>query len=127
MGLAVFPYLDEIIAERIQVFEVYNSHLDFSKISKMRVREDTNWNYSYYPILFQTEKDLLKAQQGLLEEGVFPRRYFYPSLNALPFVKANRMEVSENVACRILCLPLYKGLTPAEIIQTATAINNALK
>lgn len=108
MGLAVFPYVDEIIEARKNAVALYNKTLDFSKIRRMKVRENTEWNYSYYPIIFENENDLLIAQQSLLEEGIFPRRYFYPSLNTLHFVQSSKMEVSEKIASTILCLPFIK-------------------
>jgi len=39
---------------------------------------------------------LLEAQQRMNALDIFPRRYFYPSLNTLPYVQAGAMEVSEN-------------------------------
>ena len=38
---------------------------------------------------------------------VRPRRYFYPSLNTLPYVNNQNMPISEDISKRILCLPLY--------------------
>lgn len=127
MGLAVFPYVDEIIKARKNAVALYNKLLDFSTIRRMKVRENTEWNFSYYPIIFENENDLLIAQQALLEEGVLPRRYFYPSLNTLHFVKSSKMEVSEKIASTILCLPIYKSLTNQEIQLIAHTINQALK
>lgn len=107
MGLTVLPYMSQILESRKKAVDFYNAHLDFSKLSGMKLRENTGWNFSYYPVLFETEKKLLEVQQKLNEAQIFPRRYFYPSLNTVPYVNEHQMLISENVASRILCLPLY--------------------
>lgn len=107
MGLTVLPYMSQILESRSLAVDYYTAHLDFSKVTAMKLRDDTKWNFSYYPILFETEKTLLNVQQELNEAQIYPRRYFYPSLNTVPYVDGLQMMVSENVASRILCLPLY--------------------
>lgn len=126
MGLAVFPYVDEILEARKNAVELYDSLLDFSLIRRIKIRDNTQWNYSYYPIVFENEQSLIEVQQALLEEGVLPRRYFNPSLNTLHFVHSNKMEVSEQIAATVLCLPLYKSLTNQEIELIANTINQVL-
>lgn len=110
MGLAVFENINYIFQERKKVVDYYLKTIDFSKVSTIKIRENTKWNYSYFPIIFNSEDELLKTQQRLNESNIFPRRYFYPSLNTINFVKGNSMPISESIASRILCLPLYVGL-----------------
>ncbi len=126
MGLAVFPYMDKIIDERKKIVEFYNSNIDFSKVATFKVREKTQWNYSYYPIIFETEKDLLKIQKILNNNDIFPRRYFYPSLNTIEYTKGAKMPISENIASRILCLPLYVGLKEEELEKIVSLITNTI-
>jgi dTDP-4-amino-4,6-dideoxygalactose transaminase len=123
MGLAVFPYMDEIIAKRKKVVKIYNDTLNFSKIQKMKIRANTDWNYSYYPVLFESEKQLLEVQKRLNKNDVFPRRYFYPSLNTIPYANGASMPISENISSRVLCLPLYVGLETKEIELICNLIN----
>lgn len=123
MGLAVFPYMDTILAERKKVVDYYNTTLDFSTLEKIKIRENTNWNYSYYPIIFKSEAQLLTIQKALNKEQIFPRRYFYPSLNTINYVNGTPMEISESIASRVLCLPLYVGLTADELKKITTIIN----
>lgn len=123
MGLSVFPYMTEILKERQRVVDFYNKHIDFSKIKKMKIRENTNWNYSYYPILLSGEEELLAVQKKLNNFDIHPRRYFYPSLNTLPYLEYEQQIISENIAQRILCLPLYIKLQK-EILKQITNILN---
>ena len=123
MGLSVLPYMDYIISERKKVVDYYNAHLDFTKLKQLKIRENTDWNFSYYPTIFQSEEQLLQVQKVLNENQIFPRRYFYPSLNTIPFSKGQDMPISENIASRILCLPLYVGLSAQDLSKIVEIIN----
>jgi dTDP-4-amino-4,6-dideoxygalactose transaminase len=123
MGLSVLHYIDYIIAERKKIVDFYNQSLDFSKIKSVKIRENTKWNYSYYPVIFNSEKILLKVQEKLAEQNIVPRRYFYPSLNTINYIKSNRMSVSESISEKILCLPLYVGLEMKDLEKIVNLIN----
>ncbi|MEO0037578.1 MAG: dTDP-4-amino-4,6-dideoxy-D-glucose transaminase [Bacteroidota bacterium] len=124
MGLAVLPHMPSILEGRKLVVDYYDAHLDFSILKKIKIRENTHWNYSYYPVLFNSENELLEAQKRLNEAQIFPRRYFYPSLNTINYVNGNIMPVSESVASRILCLPLAYNLDLSEMILIINIMNN---
>jgi dTDP-4-amino-4,6-dideoxygalactose transaminase len=93
VGLAIFPYMNTILSERKKVVDFYNQNLNFSKLSTIKIRKNTNWNFSYYPIVFESEEKLLNAQKILNSNQIVPRRYFYPSLNTIHFFKSNEMIV----------------------------------
>ncbi len=124
MGLAVLPYIGDIIKDRQRIAQLYKGGL--SKFQFLKIREHTKWNYSYFPIIFNSEQELLKVQKFLNEKGVFPRRYFYPSLNKLSYVDNKATPISESISKRILCLPLYFGLEALDIKKIITLINSDL-
>ena len=124
LGLTVLPYMETILAERKKVVDFYNENLDFSNLQALKIRENTDWNYSYYPIIFENEEQLLQTQKDLNEANIFPRRYFYPSLNTIEYVKGNAMPISESIASRVLCLPLYVGLERKDLEKISEIINN---
>ncbi len=124
MGLAVFPYLSHILEKRKAIVDYYNSNLIFKKISKLKIREHTEWNYSYYPIVFETEKNLLKALEALNKVQIFPRRYFYPSLNTIEYTNGKFMPISEKIASSILCLPLYTELDQSSMESIISILNS---
>lgn len=124
MGLSVFPFMDEIISSRKKAVETYDRLLDFSRIKKMKIRENTDWNYSYYPILLPSEEELKVVQKRMNENDVFPRRYFYPSLNTISYARGMQMFISENICKRVLCLPLYVGLNIEEQSKIINLLNN---
>jgi dTDP-4-amino-4,6-dideoxygalactose transaminase len=125
MGLAILPYMTHIVAERKKVVEYYDVHLNWKNLNKIKLRETTEWNYSYYPLILENEIQLLKVQKELNDNAIFPRRYFYPSLNTIDYVKGQKMPVSESIASRILCLPLYVGL-PEKDLETICKIINQM-
>ncbi|MBG6187906.1 DegT/DnrJ/EryC1/StrS family aminotransferase [Flavobacterium sp. CAN_S2] len=123
MGLSVLPHMDEIVASRKKVVDLYSSQLDFTKLTALQIRANTTWNYSYYPVVFETETQLLGVQKVLNDNDIFPRRYFYPSLNTIPYVNGENMPVSESIASRVMCLPLYEGLGEEDVLRIIQIIN----
>ena len=77
------------------------------------------YNYSYYPVVFETEELLHKSIEELNKYQVFPRRYFYPSLDTLNYVEEQICPVSRSIAGRVLCLPLYFDLSVEEVDMIA--------
>ena len=126
MGLAVLPHMETILAERKKVVDFYNQNLDFSQLQTLKIRENTQWNYSYYPIILKDEATLLRVQKALNEEQIFPRRYFYPSLNTINYIENSSMPISESIAARILCLPLYAELKNMNLEKIIYVINTSI-
>jgi len=126
MGLSILPYMSHIISERKKVVDYYYSNLNLSKLQVLKIRENTNWNYSYFPVIFKSEEILLKVQEVLNNQNIFPRRYFYPSLNTIEYTKGEKMPISESISSRILCLPLYVGLSKQELNNIVSLINENL-
>lgn len=124
MGLAVLPYMETILQARKQVVEMYDAMLDFSKLNKLKLREGTDWNYSYYPVLFETEAALLKAEQALKVQNIFPRRYFYPGLHTLPYVETTHLPVCDSVYKRVMCLPMSHEIKIESIENISSIVNN---
>lgn len=114
MGLCNLKHIDEILAKRKVICDVYDKALlsDESssihlQLSSITYREGASRNFAYYPVLFESEAKLLKAMGELNDSGIFARRYFYPSLeHVLTPMVGEVAEVSKNIASRIACLPL---------------------
>jgi dTDP-4-amino-4,6-dideoxygalactose transaminase len=108
MGLAMLPYMDEILKKRNEICDSYGSLFQQDgEITKIKLRAETHWNGAYFPIVMNSEDDLLRLVRKLNAKDIYPRRYFYPSLNFLPYVKYEEKKNSESIAKRILCLPVY--------------------
>lgn len=126
MGLVVLPYMEFIIKERKKVVDFYVRYLNFKKLRSFQGVDDLIWNYSYFPIIFETDSVLETVQLILNSNNIFPRRYFYPSLNRIPYINGARMSVSESISERIMCLPLYVGLEPKNLEEIVRLINSSV-
>jgi dTDP-4-amino-4,6-dideoxygalactose transaminase len=126
MGLAVLPYIDGILKSRQSTVLDYQEALKSTKLKYIKLREDTEWNYSYFPVIFESEQQLLGVQNALNNERIFPRRYFFPSLNTLPYLDKTSCPVSEGIAKTILCLPLYHDIAKKDINLIVDIILNNL-
>ncbi|HEV7380866.1 MAG TPA: DegT/DnrJ/EryC1/StrS family aminotransferase [Dyadobacter sp.] len=127
MGLCNLPHVGEIIASRKAIFDAYDSQLNWEILDRPFRSSDIEYNYAYYPVVFQSEEIMKKVMQDLAENEIIPRRYFYPSLNTLPFMpKQIVCPVSEDIAQRVLCLPLYMDLPLEDVERIATIINKSL-
>jgi dTDP-4-amino-4,6-dideoxygalactose transaminase len=126
MGLSVLPKMEKIISKRKENYALYKKHLD-ERLTMIRIREETNFNYSYIPVIFSSENELLRAKRKLEENNIFSRRYFYPSLNTLKFYGKNeKCTESEWISNRILCLPNYFELTVQQIKRIVELIRSSL-
>tara|TARA_B110000037_G_C17125182_1_gene507735 strand:+ start:3454 stop:4581 length:1128 start_codon:yes stop_codon:yes gene_type:complete len=123
MGLSVLPYFKEIVSKRKDLVDYYNENLDMSHVKPIQLRESTIWNFAYFPVLFNTNGDLLNAIKNLKNRNIFPRRYFYPSLSKLPYVDYKLLENAENVSNNVLCLPLYHSLRLSDVTEICNWIN----
>lgn len=124
MGLVNLNYFDQIITKRKEVISLYNKKLNFNNFEVFDLRDHVSWNFSYYPVIFENEEEMLLVKNKLELKEIFPRRYFYPSLNLLPFLlKKSEMKVSEKISKTVICLPLYYDLSKSEMELIISIIN----
>lgn len=128
LGLANLKYYDEVLADRKKKYILYKellSDLDGISFQRLELGEP---NYSYFPVVFDSEETLVLIVELLSEHKVYPRRYFYPSVNTYSQVVEYKMApISEDISRRILCLPLYKELTSFEIERICKTVKEAFK
>lgn len=116
MGLVNLGYIQEISDNRKKIVERYDEKLRGYKAIKQLWHVEGTQNYAYYPIVVESEELLHKCINGLSLNEIFVRRYFYPSLSkVLPYLDSVEMPVAEDVAKRIMCLPLFHDLTLEEV------------
>lgn len=130
MGLSNFPHIGSILKDRERSSGIYDRLFSEMKLTLQRplIPEYVEYNHAYYPVVFETEKQLLAVRDSLNAAYIYPRRYFYPSLDSLPYLDKNkRLPVATSIAARVLCLPLYYDLPPDTIKQICTIIEKVLK
>jgi len=122
MGLCILDDIGNISDQRREVFDRYENALE-NMVGLQKQNENSTQNYSYFPILFETEEKTLKVQKALNDAEIFPRRYFYPSLDTLPYIKESPiMNISRDISSRILALPMYPALDEKDQIQIINII-----
>ena len=116
MGLVNLKYVDQIISKRRTLSAHYDKFLKTFQGKKPVVSAEVGYNYAYYPVIFNEEKLLIKVVDTLNHNWIHPRRYFFPSLEDLPYIhQKSRCPIVDSVAKRALCLPLFDTLTTEEI------------
>ena len=133
MGLAILPRIHEAIDSRRAASERYDAMLAAyfqstdGPLQRPRMISGSSFNYAYYPVIARDEQTLLGIINSLKQDEIVARRYFYPSLNTLPYLKnADRCPVSEDISTRALCLPLFPGLSVEDQIRVVDGIGRAL-
>ena len=126
MGLCILPGIKKIINKRRTLTEVYDKYLKHTPLVKIMINENCEYNYSYYPVLFESEKQLLETRNVLNKNNIVPRRYFYPSLTELKYAQSSNLPVSHRASKRVLCLPLYHELTEGDVKKITELIRNSL-
>lgn len=124
MGLCNLPRVEKLIANRRDQFLRYHELLDDSGVVLPKPpTAGFKHNYSYCPVILPSETALQSTMHHLESAGVFARRYFYPSLNRLPYLTSTySCPISEDIAPRIMCLPMSEDVTPVLQRRIATLI-----
>lgn len=130
-GLLQLQYVDRAVARRREINKVYREQL--SGLKGIRMVNEVGQavaNYSYFPILVEKDYPLSRDElyQKLKENNIFARRYFYPLISEFPMYRGmisaqrNNLPVANEIAEKVLCLPIYPTLSDSSIINVAAVI-----
>lgn len=126
MGLCVLDDIESIQLKREKIYNYYFENLKDVVEFQVLDKESTH-NYSYVPIILPSEHKLNKVQSTLNNSDVFPRRYFYPSLDTLSYIDSDEgCSNSRDIASRILCLPSYHEITQKDQRRIVDIIRGVL-
>jgi dTDP-4-amino-4,6-dideoxygalactose transaminase len=126
--LAKLDVFDEELAARAQIAAIYDSALVGRVKIPARV-ENSESAWAIYAILLETEVARGHAQSALKDAGI-PTAIYYPRpLHHQPAYarhhRGNPLPVSEDIATRILALPIHPDLTEAQAHRVAEAVRQA--
>jgi dTDP-4-amino-4,6-dideoxygalactose transaminase len=128
MGLCNLPRIDGFIEQRRKLALLYRDELAGLPLQFPAPTDPTlEYNYSYFPVLFASEDILLRVKEALAAQNVNTRRYFFPSLNQLPYHTGASCPVSEDASRRVLCLPFYQELQPEQVHLVSQLIRRELE
>jgi len=119
LGLLQLKYIDQAIASRKEIDMAYRERL--KGVKGIRCLNDAGEkvaNYAYFPILVETDYPISRddLNQKLKDNGIHPRRYFYPLISEYPMYRSllsahrDNLPVATAVSQQILCLPIYPDL-----------------
>jgi dTDP-4-amino-4,6-dideoxygalactose transaminase len=115
MGLCLLPMMQEFMEKRESIAALYDGLLKDLPLQKPLAIAGTVYNYSYHPIIVDSEERLLNIRSLLQKNNIGVRRYFYPSLNRLPQYRGEDCPISEDFSTRALALPMYYELEKTDI------------
>ncbi len=125
LGLVNIKYINSVLKKRKSIYYRYFEHLHEIEYVSFQKFDDNCYNYSYMPILLDSKERVLELQKILNKEEIYPRRYFYPSLNTVNAISSYKpLPVSEDIANRILCLPSYNNLSLEIVDYICDLISN---
>lgn len=127
MGLCNINHIDAILVQRKQLYKKYQELLQPASLQYQQLTCADDYNYAYMPVVFGTEEEMLKCKAALERAQIFARRYFYPSLSQMPYVKKKTMAASDSIAARILCLPLYHTLTDEDLHLISRIVQRVIR
>lgn len=131
MGLCNLHYIRQEIEKRKLISEYYDGIL--GKVKGLQLFPDIpglERNYSYYPVIFHSEapKSRDKACEDLQKNGIIARKYFYPLTSAFHCFEnqmfSDHTPIAEDIASRVLCLPMYAGLPEEETCRICDILLN---
>ena len=123
MGLCNMMHFDKIKIGLTERFEFYSNLFCDLPIQLQQLSNDSNITHGFFPVVFESTEVMLQIKSALNQESIFPRRYFYPSLNNLPYVESINEQNAQYISERVLSLPFYHNL-PLDIIEKISRIIN---
>jgi dTDP-4-amino-4,6-dideoxygalactose transaminase len=127
LGLVNLKIYKKVLRDRKDKYFIYKKKLQNNEKIYFQAHLYGEPNYSYFPIVFKNVIDLKNVLTALNSINVFPRRYFYPSLNKFNKIfKYKRFPISEKISTKIICLPLYYELDKKIINNISTVILKTL-
>ncbi|MGL5387012.1 MAG: DegT/DnrJ/EryC1/StrS family aminotransferase [Serratia sp. (in: enterobacteria)] len=118
-GLLQLNHVDQALQQRKEIDSYYRDGL--KNISGIKIVPHAGQevaNYSYFPILIEDEFKMNREQlyHYLKENGIYSRRYFYPLISEFSMYRSmksasqDNLPIANDVARRVLCLPIYPSL-----------------
>jgi len=124
LGLANLKYFNDVIKDRQAKYQFYMNELANLRDVTFQKHIHGKSNHCYLPVIFKNEAQLLKVQLALNDNNIYPRRYFYPSVNNFKkILDYKRCSISERISKKILCLPLYYDLDERDMMKIIKIIN----
>lgn len=126
MGLCMLDEMEGTLKKRENIYARYKKELD-GLVTFQEINPLASPCYSYFPVILKSEAQRIKIQDKLNQNDIFPRRYFFPSLDTLSYIEPKQVcPTSRDISGRILALPLYPELKEHEQTLIIQRVKQAL-
>ncbi|HDR51592.1 MAG TPA: DegT/DnrJ/EryC1/StrS family aminotransferase [Mariniphaga anaerophila] len=132
LGLLQLKHFKKNIQQRKAIADIYLEKLNSVKgISVLSGPVNTQSNYAYFPIFVDEHKYGLSRDElyeRLKQNGIFCRRYFYPLISEFPMYKGldsakpENLQIAQEIAKQVICLPIYPALEHDTVMKTSRII-----
>jgi len=128
MGICNLRHVAAEIEKRKDVVKRYVERLNgIEGIKICKQQHGVKSNYAYFPVVFDGYKMTRdEVFEGLKEQNINARKYFYPLTNSLECYKdrfnPDKTPVAKYIAERVLTLPLYADLRLADVDRICNII-----
>lgn len=125
MGLCVLTEYRNITDRRRKQSNYYDQLLEGCSVKTPLIQSQCDHNYSYYPLLLESEEITIEVIEQLNDKEIYPRRYFYPSLSQLDYV-SGETPISDDCSSRVICLPIFHDLNEEDQISIVNIIKSVI-
>lgn len=131
LGLLQLKGIDAVLEARQKIATQYRQRLENVRgITCIHDIADTKPNNSYFPILVETDYVMSRDAlfQKLREHEIYARRYFYPLISDFPMYRGlasaahSNLPIAREIASKVICLPIYPGLSDEELDRVVNLI-----
>jgi dTDP-4-amino-4,6-dideoxygalactose transaminase len=131
LGMLQLQCIDEAVARRREIDNIYRQQLaDVQGVRCVRQTSQCASNFAYFPLLVEADYPIDRdtLYHKLQENGVYGRRYFYPLISdfpmyrGLPSAKRDNLPVANEIAEKVICLPIYPNLTNDQVDTIITLL-----
>ena len=122
--------MDEFLKEGKSYTRLYNEYKKYGSLTIGFDFDGTVHDYHKTGESYEMVRQLLRDLKGINCKLICWTAYQYLdyvdaflTLNKIPFVNGNGMPISESIALRVMCLPLFNGLDTSDLDRIVKTIN----
>ena len=134
-GILQLKYIDENIAKRKVIADLYRSELkELTSLRMLFDLEGVRHNYSYFPIFIKKDAKVSRdfIYEELKKDEIFSRRYFYPLISdfemyaRFPSSNEANLENAKTLSDGVICLPIYPDLEVSDVLIICSALKRII-
>lgn len=131
LGLCNIKTIDKRINACKKIYLIYLKRFRFNPNIRLQKLVSSRHNYCYMPIVLKSRKIRNSVFKKLVNQGIKPRKYFYPLISDFDHIRkytgSQKLRVAKRVADGILCLPIFPSLNLKNTDRIIKIVTNYFK